>query len=141
VNQYLGDNKNNNANQGSTDAYGNPGQEGQYGQQGQYGAVTGQGFGGGLAKNNNDNSGVQPGQFGQEGQYGAVTGKGFGGDLAKGPDGQPGNSAYEGYDQYDSAFKDARLRVRGTDDRHGVGRVRQERGRKFVLEGEPARRG
>ncbi|ODN84678.1 hypothetical protein L202_00574 [Cryptococcus amylolentus CBS 6039] len=35
----------------SYDAQGNKGAEGQFGQQGQFGAVTGGGFGGGLAKN------------------------------------------------------------------------------------------
>jgi hypothetical protein len=42
--------KDNNQNKGSVDAFGNPGEPGQYAAQGQYGAVTGGGFGGGMAK-------------------------------------------------------------------------------------------
>ncbi|WVQ77992.1 hypothetical protein IAT38_000073 [Cryptococcus sp. DSM 104549] len=105
-------NNNNNQNSGSQDAQGNKGQEGQFGQQGQYGAVTGQGFGGGLAKDSNGQSLQQGGQggasydaqgnkgqerqFGQEGQYGAVRGGGFGSG------GQAKESPYEGMDHNDT---------------------------------------
>jgi hypothetical protein len=65
----------------STDAYGNQGQPGQFGQEGQYGAVTGKGFGGGLAK-------PGPNATGGNQEGGAREGK----------------SAYEGYQEDDSEF-------------------------------------
>ncbi|ORX40770.1 hypothetical protein BD324DRAFT_20244 [Kockovaella imperatae] len=65
-----------NAASSSTDAFGNQGQDGQYGQPGAYGAVRGEGLGGALNQNQDQNQG------------------GYGG--------QQGQSAYEGMDQGDS---------------------------------------
>lgn len=97
-NNNQNNNNENNNNQPSSDAFGNPGQPGQYAQQGQYGAVTGQGFGGGLAKGPDGQAlqqggqapGQDNGQKGSEGQWGSAPAAQGGVDPAS-------KSNYEGW--------------------------------------------